>query len=94
MGDARKGGWPCLRASFHCIRSARCPPTRCGGHRLQQAGITRNGAQPRGMQVANEPLSQARVGMVGERPYDLGNRLYECMLDSRMTCTGGYLSLR
>jgi cyclopropane-fatty-acyl-phospholipid synthase len=34
--------------------------------------------------------SKARAYMVGERHYDLGNQLYQCMLDSRMTYTCGY----
>jgi cyclopropane-fatty-acyl-phospholipid synthase len=34
--------------------------------------------------------SQARAFMVGEQHYDLGNPLYQCMLDSRMTYTCGY----
>jgi cyclopropane-fatty-acyl-phospholipid synthase len=34
--------------------------------------------------------SQARAFMVGEQHYDLGNQLYQCMLDSRMTYTCGY----
>ncbi len=34
--------------------------------------------------------SQARASIVGEHHYDLGNRLYECMLDSQMTYTCGY----
>jgi len=34
--------------------------------------------------------SQARAFMVGEQHYDLGNQLYQCMLDARMTYTCGY----
>lgn len=34
--------------------------------------------------------SRARAHIVGKRHYDIGNRLYECMLDSRMTYTCGY----
>lgn len=34
--------------------------------------------------------SKARAFMVGEQHYDLGNLLYQCMLDSRMTYTCGY----
>jgi cyclopropane-fatty-acyl-phospholipid synthase len=34
--------------------------------------------------------TKARAWIVGQRHYDLGNRLYECMLDSRMTYTCGY----
>jgi cyclopropane-fatty-acyl-phospholipid synthase len=34
--------------------------------------------------------SKARAYMVGEQHYDLGNRLYQCMLDARMTYTCGY----
>lgn len=34
--------------------------------------------------------SRARAFVVGERHYDLGNALYECMLDRRMTYTCGY----
>ena len=34
--------------------------------------------------------SKARAYMVGEQHYDLGNLLYQCMLDSRMTYTCGY----
>src|SRR5690606_7912090 len=34
--------------------------------------------------------SQTRAWVVGERHYDLDNRLYECMLDRSMTYTCGY----
>ena len=34
--------------------------------------------------------SKARAFMVGEQHYDLGNQLYQYMLDSRMTYTCGY----
>ncbi|MCG4455928.1 cyclopropane fatty acyl phospholipid synthase [Pseudomonas sp. MMS21-TM103] len=34
--------------------------------------------------------SKARAYMVGEHHYDLGNQLYQCMLDTRMTYTCGY----
>jgi cyclopropane-fatty-acyl-phospholipid synthase len=63
--------------------------------RAQQSDITRRLTAPRLMvRVAHAKLtnlqSKRRAFQIGERHYDIGNDLYECMLDARMIYSCAY----
>lgn len=84
LGEAYMEGWwncECLD-QFTCRALRADLPNRLGfswhDARLALRGLLAN------------LQSKARASIVGEHHYDLGNRLYECMLDSRMTYTCGY----
>ena len=44
--------------------------------------------------AAAQPAARSRVSEVGEQHYDIGNDLYEAMLDRRMIYTCGYWARR
>jgi cyclopropane-fatty-acyl-phospholipid synthase len=86
LGDAYvDGDWDCERLDELFTRLLRADLDRDGNAlaHLWAAGLRlrerlRNAQRP------------ARAFIVGERHYDIGNDLYACMLDSRMTYSCGY----
>lgn len=84
LGEAYMDGWwNCQRLDQFACRALRAELPRKVGFTWHDAGLVARA-------LVSNLQSKARAGMVGERHYDLGNRLYECMLDSRMTYTCGY----
>lgn len=84
LGEAYMDGWwDCERLDQFAFRALRARLQERVGMSGYEAWLMLRGL------LANLQ-SQARASIVGEQHYDLGNRLYECMLDSRMTYTCGY----
>jgi cyclopropane-fatty-acyl-phospholipid synthase len=84
LGEAYMDGWwDCEHLDQFAFRALRADLPSRAGFGWHDAGLALRGL------LANLQ-SKARASIVGEHHYDLGNHLYECMLDSRMTYTCGY----
>jgi len=87
LGEAYMDGWwDCEQLDQFTCRALQANLTERIAFTWHDAGLALRGL------LANLQ-SKARASIVGEQHYDIGNRLYECMLDSRMTYTCGYWRL-
>lgn len=84
LGEAYMDGWwDCEQLDQFAYRALQADLPSQAGFTWHDAGLALRGL------LANLQ-SKTRAAIVGEQHYDLGNRLYACMLDSRMTYTCGY----
>lgn len=84
LGEAwMDGWWDCAQLDEFTCRVLRA-------HLDQQLRISWYAIWRRLCGLLSNLQSRSRAFMVGEQHYDLGNLLYQCMLDSRMTYTCGY----
>lgn len=77
------GWWDCVQLDEFAYRAIRAELHEEIGFGWYEAWLALRG-------VLLNLQSRSRAFIVGEEHYDLGNRLYECMLDPHMTYTCGY----